>query len=945
MKTSHKVKITLILVLLCLIIQNVPESYSLTNISGKVVDEKGNPIKGAKVAPLTGIVIGKAVLTRLDGTFNIDVESGISTLIIIADDDSTPGYDYIPSKIKISDIPENNFTINLIPAYTIVTKGNIQFVDTENLPTSTTYNVVDDKNEILSLSGFTLSFSNKGSTIIQIPGLEPGSIIMPLNYSKIMTVSFVLISNRVENKTSFIELEELGEKGEEIEIDLTKNSILYNFAFVESYLDNLKNNLNKMEGLGFYLAKEKRDIITATTQIEEANNAFKEEDLETSFDSLKKGFIILRQVSQTLDSLNLDALSSVYIILGFLALSSVVSGFLLAENKVPSVMLSLMFFTSISYLIYNVYPGSIIIPYFDYILTCIISISIFIFIALTISKIFGKTYDREKVGLSKVIVPIFSIAKRTLRRRRTRFLFTLISITLLVMSFVTLTSLSEEYGLISSVNLRNPAPGNGVILRSGSWLETSPNFLLLNEVEFNWLQNQQSVDAVSVKYSSQLPRRPIFTIYNQGSSISVMGLISINSTSESKITNFENVLIEGKLPQYGEIAIPYSMKEALNLELNEKISILSTEFKISGIIDNNEFTNLKEYDGRSYLPNKLENVNPPGEAPLYQQVVCEASEVVIFDYSSAPKLSGIGIIRITLSVKQGTDIEAFAEKLALERGYQAWSASSSGSTLYRLGIYMEGKGLPLIIPWAIVVLNVVVTMLNSLFERRREINILSSVGLNPAQIASIFVAEASITGFIAGGVGYIMGLSLYKIMPILGISLEVHQKISAFWSLASIGIAISAVLVGAFAALQSSIVITPSLTRKWKIDQKTNMNEPFDIPIPVKFEKQLLDDFIEFILRNLRNKENDPVTRTSSVTLESDGDKRIITFVYKSTVMSAGNFYTKNTMIIEPDNFGEYGVKFYSIADSQYAHETGSMIRQVIMAWSNRPKNNNKSNY
>ncbi|MBM3291883.1 FtsX-like permease family protein, partial [Candidatus Bathyarchaeota archaeon] len=278
------------------------------------------------------------------------------------------------------------------------------------------------------------------------------------------------------------------------------------------------------------------------------------------------------------------------------------------------------------------------------------------------------------------------------------------------------------------------------------------------------------------------------------------------------------------------------------------------------------------------------------------------------------------------------------------RGYQAWSASPSGSTLYRLGSYIEGKGLPLIIPWAIVVLNVIVTMLNSLFERRREISILSSVGLNPAQIASIFVAEASITGFIAGGIGYLLGLSLYRIMPLLGASLEVHQKISATWSLASIGIAISAVLVGAFAALRNSIVITPSLTRKWKISNQPNTNEPYEIPIPVKFEKQLLNDFTDYLFQNLKNKENDPVMRTSSIKMVIDGEKRIITFAYKSTVLNTGNFFTKNTLFIEPNGSGEYIVKLFSIADSVWAHETGSMIRQLIMAWSDRPKNNNNKN-
>jgi len=281
--------------------------------------------------------------------------------------------------------------------------------------------------------------------------------------------------------------------------------------------------------------------------------------------------------------------------------------------------------------------------------------------------------------------------------------------------------------------------------------------------------------------------------------------------------------------------------------------------------------------------------------------------------------------------------DAFAENIALGRGYQTWSASSQGLLHTSLGSYLEGTGLPLVIPWAIVVLNVVVTMLNSLYERRREINILSSVGLNPGEIASIFVAEASITGFIAGGLGYLAGLGFYTVMPLLGLALDVHQKISAVWSLASITIAISAVLVGAFAALRSSVVITPSLTRKWKIEEAGGAGAPWAIPVPMKLEAAEVDGFVEYLLGKLRGFETDEVRKVTNLRFERQGDARVVTFIFKSPQSTTGNFYTKNTIRVEPNSEG-YEVKLASYGALDWAHETGSLIRLITMEWSNRPR-------
>ena len=237
----------------------------------------------------------------------------------------------------------------------------------------------------------------------------------------------------------------------------------------------------------------------------------------------------------------------------------------------------------------------------------------------------------------------------------------------------------------------------------------------------------------------------------------------------------------------------------------------------------------------------------------------------------------------------------------------------------------------MIIPWVIVVLNVIVTMLNSLFERRNEIEILSSVGLNPAQVSSIFVAEAAITGFIAGGLGYLVGLGFYKALALLNIGLQVHQKVSAVWSFAAIGLAISAVVTGAFAALQNSVVITPSLMRRWRLDRTNGgFQEPWRIDIPIKLESSEVVNYLDFVESRLRVFEDHQTHVTSSI---KQGEN-VLNFVYKSYQTTTGNFYTKNSLKLFPMENGDYGAVLESFGDSEWVRVVGSLVRRITIDYS-----------
>jgi hypothetical protein len=501
------------------------------------------------------------------------------------------------------------------------------------------------------------------------------------------------------------------------------------------------------------------------------------------------------------------------------------------------------------------------------------------------------------------------------------------------MSFVTLTSFSEGYGLITGET--QPKTGwTGVYIREGTWSQYEPSFIIADEPEINWLAGQPEANLLSPKAENIALSSPLLNVLGQ----SIYGVIGIDN-EETSFIDIEDILIEGAMPSGNSVLISESLSEATGLTADSAFQIGGKDYTVSGIFNDESLKGLRDLDGTPYTPDKWVNTNPDGEVPNYVLEESEPNEVIILDTEAALNIPMVGIQRIAIKINHGYNATGYAERLALERGYLSWSNTDEAYTSYRLGNYFQGKGATLIIPWIIVVLNVVITMLNSLYERRKEIEILSSVGLNPAQVSSVFVAEAAITGFIAGGLGYLVGLGFYKALAVLNIGLQVHQKVSVVWSFAAIGLAISAVITGALAALQNSVVITPSLMRRWKIDRSSGgFQEPWGIDIPIKLDPGEVDVYLDYVEMNLLNLQDHHTHITSSIKRRAEDEEHILTFIYKAVQTTTGNFYTRNTLRVAPLEDGEYGAFLESFGEPEWVHMAGSLIRRISMDYSTEKK-------
>ena len=419
-------------------------------------------------------------------------------------------------------------------------------------------------------------------------------------------------------------------------------------------------------------------------------------------------------------------------------------------------------------------------------------------------------------------------------------------------------------------------------------------------------------------------RGPMFTF----NGVMVYGVIGGTETEFENI-GLRSLLVSGTLPMHGVLVSELFIRES-GIQLGEPVSYGGLSLPVDGIFDDSAFSRLRDLDGTPYLSEKWVNIAPEGENPNYMIEEVEASEQMIVNLDTISSFPQVEVRRIGFTVDSSISENEFAERLALERGYLSYASTGEGYSYYRLGNYFEGKGASLVIPWVIVVLNVVVTMLNSMFERRKEIEILSSVGLNPAQVSAIFVAEATITGFIAGGLGYLVGLGVYKVLALLNLGLQVHQKVSAVWSLASIGLAISAVLTGAYAALRNSTVITPSLMRRWQMDESTGgFDKPWTLRIPVILEPREVDSYLEFMDERLHRLTTHPIEMTSRIKFNKD--ERQIRFIYRSVQASTGTMYTNNEIKIVKIDDSESTVEMNSVGDPSYVHVVGSIVRRITM--------------
>ena len=306
-----------------------------------------------------------------------------------------------------------------------------------------------------------------------------------------------------------------------------------------------------------------------------------------------------------------------------------------------------------------------------------------------------------------------TLVLRNITRRRSRFAFTLLGITVGIGSLVTLLSLGT--GLEKEVRKQADVLGAHLVVTPKGWCAYEQISVLTGETLPEAIPDADVKKIASIKGLQALPFLAQQTaIKNQP--VPVVGILP-RAIKEYKKWEIEKG--EYRLDEKG-VVVGHGIAEQFKLFVNDVVSIRRKDFRIRGI--------LAEVGNRDDL-------------------------AVYLDLPVAQALYGVGDKVSFVSVK--VDDISQIDKYILEIQETANVAVVSDKHLLKsvLGIVgAVGNSLQLIAAVAILAacFGIVNSMMTAIYERKREIGILQAIGAKRRMIFSLFLAESGFYG-LAGG--------------------------------------------------------------------------------------------------------------------------------------------------------------------------------------------------
>lgn len=313
---------------------------------------------------------------------------------------------------------------------------------------------------------------------------------------------------------------------------------------------------------------------------------------------------------------------------------------------------------------------------------------------------------------------------RNITRRRGRFVFTLLGITIGIASFVTLLSLGR--GLKDEIKRQAADLGANLVVTPKGWC---------------------AYEQVSVLTGEQLPEAIPFDEVEKISAIK--GLKAVPYLTEKTAINNSPVPVIGVLPEEMKVfkgwevekgsyfasqeekalVIGSGIAQQFSLNLNQELRIRGQNFPIKGI--------LKETGGRDDI-------------------------AIFMPLSVAQSLYAVGGMVSFVAVK--VDDIAKTDEYILKIQETANVAVISDKQLLRSVLSIVGTvsiTLQLIAAVAILAaaFGIINTMMTAIYERKREIGILQAIGARQSTIFKIFLLESGLYGLIGGVVGAALGVS------------------------------------------------------------------------------------------------------------------------------------------------------------------------------------------
>jgi len=508
-------------------------------------------------------------------------------------------------------------------------------------------------------------------------------------------------------------------------------------------------------------------------------------------------------------------------------------------------------------------PLVVILAFFILALSLLVSLIIFFRFEREMVELQKRSAHIKLTGISTMAAfgAAFVLGVGNLKRRPVRTFLTfatLVILTFTIMNFTTVKSVRQQ----GWANFSDRATYTGLMLKYFNWQDVLPEALAVVENAYEGT----GVVAPRVWYDTGMTadksRAPLIPVRRGGRESQGRGVVGL-SFLEPRVSGLDRILIKGRWFKENErhvVMLPERMAEQLGAVPDDParniVTLWGMQLTLVGVFSDNGLRDNPDLDGEPITPivypnqaaTKLSEVEAEaiedGEdvvstesryqhIPGYETVIIPA-EALLAAGNGSGKLKGIAI-RPTSGFSQASGDLGDRFGMLLFRG------GSTGTSLYFASDAVSYSGMAnILIPLGISILIVLNTMIGSVYERKPEIAVYTSVGLAPPHVAFLFIAEALAFAVISVVVGYLLAQTSSAFLAGTPLWAGMTANYSSTAGVVAMILVIGVVLVSAiYPARVAARIAIPDVNKSWTMPKPDGEELTVILPFLIKMNEMI----------------------------------------------------------------------------------------------------------
>jgi len=878
----------------------------------------------------------QSFLVFTDGGYRIFKISGEAIIAIPSNTDVTiigPSLNerevYVPRVISLGTLSAGevrNVPVTLCPGAVARVLATVPSPSSSKIPSQEVHVLLTNQT---TRDQLILDYTTINIEVLNLLNITGNTIVVPAD-TPLSILAYTFINGEkttveIGNETQPIVLQ----KNAKVYFD--QPALLYvdaNRSFLNETVEQARNLVEEARNRGFYVGLE----LYRLEQIEKSSEAvFNNSDPIRILAYQQEAFTLGGNIINDVNTIFRETSTNQVFVFMIVILQALAISAIFAEKKEQYAAFTVLCFVILMTIAYQTFPGFTRISTIE--LSTGIYMTIFIFLIVFLAPYFLEGVKSERgVPLLPALLIAISYSIGNLKKRRFRTLLMLISITTMILAMSTLTSMrisltTNAFGVAKTWPADRP-PVSIVSKPSGSLAQEDLSFIGAQReiVRLDY----KVITPVAYSALGFIDKVPIYGV--RGISMGDPSLSLIRN-----ITHPENAL-EKLFNCSDTVLVSSYLAESLDIDIGTVIVFKGLRLKVTGVFDGKLASGLKEPDGSDFLPQYV----PPGIEPVPQPV--PGDNLLITTVCTAEKLGGY-VSAAYCTFESNIQVREVSKRLAsLGNYFVAAMPSSESITYYFKGLSTQVFGTIILVPITITMLNIAVLFYTLVYERRSEIFIFSSIGLNPTHISSLFIVEAGVLGFVGGGIGYILSMLMFKIFDVTNLVIPVDVKTTpsdmVFLMMMS---SLTAIIASVIPALKAAKIATPSLLRKWRMEEKTVKGGVWTVRIPIRITAEKVEAFVSYLYERLPQSSTVISRMISEVKRKEKVDENgnvsyLVSFVYgKGENMP---FSAHTTIEIRRDE-EDYAVYVHTAPSSVYTtvieanvHEVITHVRRLVLEWS-----------